>query len=165
MEISHYTVHMPWYSWAIPEHQNTVLIERPCSYTIGHGTHTFVSLHAWTHSLFSPTQMYSVFCRCKELGALPLVHAENGDLLEAVSVHKFFNALSEWNCCTVHFHVCTHTSLSFCIIHGCTNDTRIHARTHTHTHAASREDNKSRYYRPWRPRDVQTRRNRGGSDW
>lgn len=30
-------------------------------------------------------QMYNVFRRCKELGALPLVHAENGDVLEAVS--------------------------------------------------------------------------------
>ena len=30
-------------------------------------------------------EMYQVFKRCKELGALAQVHAENGDLIEAVS--------------------------------------------------------------------------------
>lgn len=40
-------------------------------------------------------ELYAVFSRCKELGAIAQVHAENGDLIAEVSQHR-------WNLGTIH---------------------------------------------------------------
>lgn len=37
--------------------------------------------------MLSDDDLYSVFKRCRELGALALVHAENGNIIASVSAH------------------------------------------------------------------------------
>jgi len=36
------------------------------------------------HSMLKDSDLYHLFCQCRQLNALPLVHAENGALIEEV---------------------------------------------------------------------------------
>lgn len=57
-----------------------------------HGVNSFKSFLAYKGSYqLSDTELYHVFNACKELGALPMVHAENGDII-AENTKKLLNA-------------------------------------------------------------------------
>ena len=43
--------------------------------------------------------MYHVFAHCKELGAIGMVHAENGDLIYAVSAVRYRHTIVLWTLC------------------------------------------------------------------
>lgn len=56
-----------------------------------HGVNSFKSFLAYKGSYqLSDTELYHVFNACKELGALPMVHAENGDIIAEVCCHPSF---------------------------------------------------------------------------
>src|SRR3546814_20799969 len=50
-----------------------------------HGINTFKHFMAYKGALMvNDDEMFASFSRCAELGALPLVHAENGDIVAAM---------------------------------------------------------------------------------
>lgn len=44
--------------------------------------------------MLEDNELYEVFKRCRELGALGMVHAENGHLIAEVIKNQSFNSLS-----------------------------------------------------------------------
>ena len=40
--------------------------------------------------MLDDSQLYASFRKCKELGALAMVHAENGHLIDQVSIHLYW---------------------------------------------------------------------------
>ncbi|MGD0641161.1 MAG: dihydropyrimidinase, partial [Roseiarcus sp.] len=55
---------------------------------VAHGVTTFKHFMAYKGSLMvNDEELFASFLRCAELGALPLVHAENGDLVLALQKH------------------------------------------------------------------------------
>ena len=55
---------------------------------VDHGVTTFKHFMAYKGALMvNDEEMFASFSRCAELGAMPLVHAENGDLVAALQKH------------------------------------------------------------------------------
>lgn len=50
-----------------------------------HGINSFKMFMAYKNEyMLNDSNLYSAFDTCKELGAIPMVHAENGDIIDQV---------------------------------------------------------------------------------
>lgn len=57
-----------------------------------YGINSFKSFMAYSHML-NDSELYSVFDNCKRLGAVPLVHAENGQIINKNSEKLLANGI------------------------------------------------------------------------
>jgi len=59
-----------------------------------HGVNSFKMFMAYKDVLMlNDSGLYNAFETCKELGALPMVHAENGDIIFEVMLFKFLHII------------------------------------------------------------------------
>ncbi|BES89793.1 Amidohydrolase family [Nesidiocoris tenuis] len=70
-------VSLPWWSDQIQDEMTELCNE--------HGVNSF-KMHMAFNNLYKlgDSELYSAFAKCKTLGAVPMVHAENGDIIEEV---------------------------------------------------------------------------------
>lgn len=61
-----------------------------------HGINSFKMFMAYKGVfMINDSDLYNCFEACKELGAIPMVHAENGDIIHEVSNLQFFSFVTE----------------------------------------------------------------------